>query len=187
MDLSHNCSLHGGKSEVCEKYAKYTYVYNCIFYSNPYKTIMLQVLASFINPGAALSIENMADEDATVPLPVSLPDLFTQSCMVPALCSYLRNDSGNYTVKWSIIGKDLIGELINFAKIRSHQMKKYGPPTTFFQYYLQTKSLPNCDIFKTAKFKSHQHFSFNSISFWYFTLVINVVWLFIIHCGIVIT
>ena len=34
------------------------------------------------------------------------------------------------TVKWKIIGEDLfgeIGELINFAKISSHQMKKYGP------------------------------------------------------------
>ena len=35
-----------------------------------------------------------------------------------------------YTVKRHIIGKDLfgeIGELINFAKISSHQLKKYGP------------------------------------------------------------
>ena len=40
------------------------------------------------------------------------------------------------TVKRKIIGEDLfgeIGELKNFAKISSHQMKKYGTPTTFFQ------------------------------------------------------
>ena len=34
------------------------------------------------------------------------------------------------------------------------------PP--FFQYYRQIKSSPNCDIFKTAKYNSHQYFSFYS-------------------------
>ena len=41
-----------------------------------------------------------------------------------------------YIVKRKIIGEDLfaeIGELINFAKISSHQMNKIWTPPTFFQ------------------------------------------------------
>ena len=40
-----------------------------------------------------------------------------------------------YTVKLLIIGEDLfgeIGEIINFAKISSHQLKKYGPQPLSF-------------------------------------------------------
>ena len=40
-----------------------------------------------------------------------------------------------YTVKRSIIGEDLfgeIGEIINFAQISSHQLKKYGPQPISF-------------------------------------------------------
>lgn len=40
-------------------------------------------------------------DDATIqtdssPLPPLLPELLGQSCLVPALSSYLRNDSGQY-------------------------------------------------------------------------------------------
>ena len=62
---------------------------------------------------------------------------------------------------FQIIGEELFGEIgesINFAKISSYQMKKVWTPPIFFQ----TKSLPNCDIFKTAKYNSHQHFLFYS-------------------------
>ena len=70
------------------------------------------------------------------------------------------------TVKWLIIGKDLfgeIGELKKFAKINLHQMNNILRTSPFFQYYRQIKSSPSCDIFKTAKYNSHQHFSFYSI------------------------
>jgi len=65
----------------------------------------VQVLASFINPGGLIpkhfdaaastsdecSEKDDADESS---LPAMLPELLTQSCLVPALSSYLRNDSG---------------------------------------------------------------------------------------------
>ena len=49
-----------------------------------------------------------------------------------------RQGVGNTTstVKRLIIGGDLfgeIGEIINFNKISSHQLKKIWTPTTFFQ------------------------------------------------------
>ena len=49
----------------------------------------------------------------------------------------------SHTVKQYIIGEDLfgeIGEIINFAKINSHQLKNIWTPTTFFQWYHQIKS-----------------------------------------------
>ena len=64
-----------------------------------------QVLASFINPGGLIPkdfeaasagsetcYENEDSEQSS--LPALLPELLTQSCLVPALSSYLRNDSG---------------------------------------------------------------------------------------------
>jgi len=63
------------------------------------------VLASFINPGGLISKEfesasagsdvcgEKEDSDRSL-LPSVLPELLTQSCLVPALSSYLRNDSG---------------------------------------------------------------------------------------------
>ena len=64
---------------------------------------MLQVLASYINPASQLveSFEAAAydeEEEAShdVGLPPSLPELLSQSCLVPAISSYLRNDSGQY-------------------------------------------------------------------------------------------
>ena len=54
-----------------------------------------------------------------------------------------------------------MAKLVNFkkiAKISLYQMNQISSPLPFFQYYRQLKSSPNCDIFKTAKYISHQHF-----------------------------
>ncbi|KAL3288526.1 hypothetical protein HHI36_002967 [Cryptolaemus montrouzieri] len=51
-------------------------------------TILLQVLASYINPNG-----EAADELAEDVLPPTFHDLLTNSCLLPALSSYLRNDS----------------------------------------------------------------------------------------------
>ena len=62
----------------------------------------LQVLASFICPvGVNISAESnidnipltVSDEDITNVLP-SLPEILMNSCLIPTLASYLRNDSG---------------------------------------------------------------------------------------------
>jgi len=64
------------------------------------------VLASFINPGGLIPKdfeagsagpdESSEKEDSDQSsLPALLPELLTQSCLVPALSSYLRNDSGS--------------------------------------------------------------------------------------------
>ena len=69
------------------------------------------------------------------------------------------------TINNIIIGEDLfgeIGELKKIAKINLHQMNNILRTSPFFQYYRQIKSSPNCDIFKTAKYNSHQHFLFYS-------------------------
>ena len=62
--------------------------------------VVLQVLASYINPVSQL-VEHFEaavyeeDEQSTrAGLPPSLPELLSQSCLVPAISSYLRNDSG---------------------------------------------------------------------------------------------
>ncbi|XP_056147249.1 baculoviral IAP repeat-containing protein 6 [Lampris incognitus] len=62
-------------------------------------TCLLQVLASYINPascmvghsGEAPTGENRAQNSTA--LPAVLHELLTQSCLVPAMSSYLRNDS----------------------------------------------------------------------------------------------
>jgi baculoviral IAP repeat-containing protein 6 len=67
-------------------------------------TCFLQVLASYINPGGLIPKQFEAtdvdddDEECCEPveqslLPFLLPELLAQSCLVPALSSYLRNDS----------------------------------------------------------------------------------------------
>lgn len=53
-------------------------------------TVLLQVLASYINPN-----DNAEDELTESVLPQGFNDLLTQSALLPAICSYLRNDSGN--------------------------------------------------------------------------------------------
>ena len=64
------------------------------------------MLASFINPGGLIpkdleaasagseSCSEKEDSDQNS-LPALVPELLTQSCLVPALSSYLRNDSGS--------------------------------------------------------------------------------------------
>ncbi|XP_059157271.1 baculoviral IAP repeat-containing protein 6-like isoform X2 [Physella acuta] len=70
---------------------------------------LLQVLASYMNPNGSLDskppdAESTYDSDSSSPslsqseanpslIPDSLADLLSQSCLVPALSSYLRNDS----------------------------------------------------------------------------------------------
>lgn len=55
-------------------------------------TVLLQVLASYINPGGR-DTEELADNKV---LPPTFEQLLANSCLLPALSSYLRNDSGNY-------------------------------------------------------------------------------------------
>lgn len=57
----------------------------------------MQVLASFINPGGDIPKDF---DSATFPvskdkmlIPDVIQDLFSQSCLVPSMSSYLRNDS----------------------------------------------------------------------------------------------
>lgn len=65
-------------------------------------TVLLEVLSSYINPGDKIpSNMNTDDEviyrdvvnDVTLELPPIFLDLLQQSCLIPALSSYLRNDS----------------------------------------------------------------------------------------------
>lgn len=52
-------------------------------------TVLLQVLASYISPNGQAQDELMEDV-----LPPTFHDLLANSCLLPALSSYLRNDSG---------------------------------------------------------------------------------------------
>ncbi|XP_058461839.1 baculoviral IAP repeat-containing protein 6 isoform X2 [Malaya genurostris] len=63
-------------------------------------TVLLQVLSSYINPGDKIPLNLDSDElsyrecSETLPeLPPIFLDLLQQSCLIPALSSYLRNDS----------------------------------------------------------------------------------------------
>ncbi|XP_054283105.1 baculoviral IAP repeat-containing protein 6 [Macrosteles quadrilineatus] len=64
-------------------------------------TVLLQVLSTYINPGGVVNADrDSSDDDSdtpTKPVPQPLPpcihDLLQQSCLLPALSSYLRNDS----------------------------------------------------------------------------------------------
>lgn len=61
-------------------------------------TVFLQVLSSYINPGdRPADATTPADTPSAVVIPHELPavffDLLQQSCLIPALSSYLRNDS----------------------------------------------------------------------------------------------
>ncbi|KAJ8724125.1 hypothetical protein PYW07_008105 [Mythimna separata] len=64
-------------------------------------TVLLQVLASYMNPGekwppeegAAETTDRDGDSDDTHDLPAEFIDLVANSSLVPAICSYLRNDS----------------------------------------------------------------------------------------------
>jgi len=69
-----------------------------------YVTVLLQVLASFINPQGAVPAHFFSEDESSSegesetkersPLPISFPMLLSQSCLLPAVSSYLRNDSG---------------------------------------------------------------------------------------------
>jgi baculoviral IAP repeat-containing protein 6 (apollon) len=66
----------------------------------------LKVLSSYINPGDVVPTAEACDPDnigfrdseETCQLPLLFLDLLQQSCLIPALCSYLRNDSGKKTI-----------------------------------------------------------------------------------------
>jgi baculoviral IAP repeat-containing protein 6 (apollon) len=69
-----------------------------------YVTVLLQVLASFVNPQGAVPLHFFSEDESSSegetecrersPLPASFPMLLCQSCLLPAISSYLRNDSG---------------------------------------------------------------------------------------------
>ena len=57
------------------------------------------MLASFINPSGHVPDEFTSDEFeeenyTKSSLPEGFAELMTNSCLVPAICAYLRNDSG---------------------------------------------------------------------------------------------
>ncbi|RLV98685.1 hypothetical protein DV515_00010556 [Chloebia gouldiae] len=63
-------------------------------------TCLLQVLASYINPAGSTSNEDAQTSHEgrgqnSSALPSILLELLSQSCLIPAMSSYLRNDSGN--------------------------------------------------------------------------------------------
>ena len=72
------------------------------------------------------------------------------------------------TVKQLIIGDDLfgeIGEINKFAKINRHQNSNIAVLRQSRVGNRQINYLPNCHIWKTAKYNSRQTFSFYSITF----------------------
>lgn len=61
---------------------------------------VFQVLASYINPaGSSSNGDSQTSHEArgqnSNALPSVLLELLSQSCLIPAMSSYLRNDSGN--------------------------------------------------------------------------------------------
>jgi baculoviral IAP repeat-containing protein 6 len=70
-------------------------------------------LSSYINPGGTIPPNFFTEEDedesesetgAEQPhLPVLFHDLLQQSCLLPAVSSYLRNDSGNIVIVAEIL------------------------------------------------------------------------------------
>lgn len=72
-----------------------------------------QVLSSYLNPGEQWppeesSVERAAaeepDEALSADLPQEFVDLLAASSLVPAICSYLRNDSGQWpgAMSWRV-------------------------------------------------------------------------------------
>lgn len=64
----------------------------------------MQVLASYINPmSGAVNGEAQASPESRAQnssaLPSVLLELLSQSCLIPAMSSYLRNDSGESGVR----------------------------------------------------------------------------------------
>jgi baculoviral IAP repeat-containing protein 6 len=70
------------------------------------------VLSSYINPGGAVPPNFFAEEDEDESesesgpeqpqLPMLFHDLLQQSCLLPAVSSYLRNDSGKFRIQTGI-------------------------------------------------------------------------------------
>ncbi|KAI5102813.1 baculoviral IAP repeat-containing protein 6 isoform X13 [Silurus meridionalis] len=62
-------------------------------------TCLLQVLASYINPAGCVCSGDVGMVDGgshnSAALPSVLQELLSQSCLIPAMSSYLRNDSGS--------------------------------------------------------------------------------------------
>ena len=90
---------------------------------------------------------------------------------VDACHSIIRNTNPwnvsiiKYTVKRLIIGDYLfgeIGEFFKFAKISCHQIETLQSLDITSVGNRQINSLPNCHIWKTAKYNSRQIFSFYS-------------------------
>lgn len=69
-------------------------------------SLLTQVLASYMNPGEKWPPEDgdakledgELDEEENHDLPMEFIDLVANSSLVPAICSYLRNDSGIFVV-----------------------------------------------------------------------------------------
>ena len=66
--------------------------------------VCLQVLASYINPagctggpGSEAQTSGESRPHNSTALPAVLQELLSQSCLIPAMSSYLRNDSGRKT------------------------------------------------------------------------------------------
>ena len=71
--------------------------------------VSLQVLASYINPagcaggpGSEAQTSGESRPHNSTALPTVLQELLSQSCLIPAMSSYLRNDSGRKTARYSI-------------------------------------------------------------------------------------
>lgn len=70
-----------------------------------------QVLSSYMNPGDIVPTAETYDSDNITyrdssefcELPPLFMDLLQQSCLIPALCSYLRNDSGEFDLQLSAL------------------------------------------------------------------------------------
>jgi baculoviral IAP repeat-containing protein 6 len=70
------------------------------------------VLSSYVNPGGAVPQKFFTEEDEDESesesgpeqpqLPMLFHDLLQQSCLLPAVSSYLRNDSGKNTVQTGV-------------------------------------------------------------------------------------
>lgn len=74
----------------------------CFSCRSSYNIVYSQVLSSYVNPGDIVPTAEACDGDSIsyresgefCVLPPLFMDLLQQSCLIPALCSYLRNDSG---------------------------------------------------------------------------------------------
>ena len=81
------------------------------------------MLSSYINPGGAIPLNFFTEEEddesesesgsEQSQLPLLFHDLLQQSCLLPAVSSYLRNDSGNIETKYYICkhGDDSLSHL----------------------------------------------------------------------------